>query len=120
MIRHKEILKYKSVILLVGVFLATTVIVGPFAMNEVAQLQQHEINEASAEDSEKQQDEVKLSALDAVSQVVQGNWIPVQKITEELNLEHVEVKKIFTDFIIDLPGKLFNILFRTIISPNAP
>lgn len=117
MIRVTNILKYKTLILLTGVLIAFAVISGPVLKEYVV------CPVTSCEQSDEQQEkdqETKVSSFDAVTPVLQFNF-DISEIRFEIQtVEHNTVRTEVLDYFNEGSQNFLKVLFRWVISPNAP
>lgn len=116
MFRHQNIW-IKTAVLCTGALIALAILVSPIARTSFDATQASHVKGDKKEESPEQ---TQISTFEAVAQIVQLNLIPHQEMTEAIEVEHTSDGPVYEYFLIELPGKLFQVLFRTIISPNAP
>lgn len=117
MIRVTNILKYKSLILLTGVLIAFAVVSGPVLKEYVV------CTITSCEQSDEQQEnesETKVSSFDAVTPVLQFNFNLSEILFEILTVEHNTVQTGVLNYFTEGSQNFLKVLFRWVISPNAP
>ncbi|MFY0654972.1 MAG: hypothetical protein JXQ96_23275 [Cyclobacteriaceae bacterium] len=118
MVEVRDILKHKTLLLVTGILIAFALVAGPVIRDYV----QCEVT-AKCEQSDKQDDEkpeTKVSSFDAVALVLQLNFNLNDLLFEVLNIEYITTQISISDELSERPQKLLQILFRRIISPNAP
>lgn len=118
--KEKNISKLNLVVIGLGIVMAFAVTLSPILKSYIPQ-QEISIEETQTEDDQEQDgNEAQVSTFDAVASVIQLNLIPDQQMTAELDVDHVDDASLIDEITKEFPRKLFNILFRRIISPNAP
>ncbi len=106
----------KTLVLLAGVLVAFAVMCGPVLKQYVP----CPLTQCEQKDQQEEQEETKVSALEAVAPVVQAHTQFGDFVIEVLDPEHNTEQTRFSSFVGEIPQKLFKVLFRWIISPNAP
>ena len=118
MIRLQHISKFRILTITLGVLIAMVLVSGPVLKEKfdcTAELKTEQKSE-SGEDKTVPQ----ISTLDAVAPVLQFNFNLEELYFEVFDTEHKSEKTTPFAYFVEAPQKLFKILFRWIISPNAP
>ena len=98
--------------------MAIALIAGPTLRDYIKCEDSKPVCEQSDEQKEKQETEV--SSFDAVAPVLQLDFNLEEILFEEATIEHNTGEKQVSDQILEVPQKFLRVLFRRIISPNAP
>ncbi len=117
MMRVTNILKYKTLILVTGVLIAFAVVSGPILKEYIV------CPVTSCEQSDEQQEkesQTKVSSFDAVTPVLQFNFNLSEILFEILTVEHNTVQTDVLNYFNQGSQNFLKVLFRWVISPNAP
>ncbi|MEQ6120063.1 hypothetical protein [Reichenbachiella sp. MALMAid0571] len=116
--RLHNILKHKTLLIVTGVVIALAIVSVPVLKNYVTCPVV-----TKCEQTDKQEDkqpETQVSSFDAVAPVLQINFNLEEILIEVFTIEYNTVQSQILKYISETPEKFLKILFRWIISPNAP
>lgn len=116
--RLQNILQYKTLILITGVVIAFAVMCGPVLKKYVTC--PIAVKCEQTDQQQEKQPETQVSSFDAVAPVLQANFILDEILIEVFTIEHNTGQPGILKYIAETPQKFLKVLFRWIISPNAP
>ena len=116
--RLQNILKHRTLLIVTGIVIALAIVSVPVMKSYVTCPVV-----AKCEPTDKQEEkkpETQVSSFDAVAPVLQVDFNIEEILTEVFKIEHNTVQPAILKYISETPEKFLKILFRWIISPNAP
>ena len=116
----RDILKLRSAVAILGMVIAMAVISGPMFHSHLEAASKEVSKSEQSDESEDHKSETQLSTYEAIATVLQSNFELKEILVEILTIEHnTEQKHVFLS-VKQTPQKLLRVLFRWIVSPNAP
>lgn len=118
--RNIKILSLKTMVVALGVLIAFAIIAEPIFKQKLSYA--ISIDETTEQDDSKddQQSETIISEFQAVTPAVQFDLNSQKFILDEVKIEFQKIETRILTSIQKTSNKLFSILFRLIIGPNAP
>ena len=116
--RVQQILKQKTLLIITGVVIAMAIIGGPvlkeyIKCDDIAACEKSEKKEQKTPDTQ-------VSSFDAIAPILQLNFDLSDVLLEIINVEYKSEKTGVLEYTRAAPQKFMKVLFRWIISPNAP
>lgn len=126
MIKTKDILKYKLLILTVGIVTGMGIIAQPIVQKYVDcdTICKSEKNDSNSEiptsDQDNQKSASSVATLQAISTASHIDITPTDVDIEEIDVHENPAITTFAEIVGKAPQKLLKVLFNLIIAPNAP